>query len=292
MDYSRETIFHLPGFFEKPIVYQRLIWWYKNEPDKFRKNVKIGSIYGAPGNAIWNGGRLIRGIYTKQELENARDFAKENNIPIRFTFTNCLLEEKHLNDTYCNLILDIFNTGNNEIICNSPLLEQYLRNKYGNSYRYISSTTKRLNNKQQQEEEIKKDYYLIVLDYDFNNNNEYLKQLEFKNKIEILCNAVCKPKCPNRSEHYKNISRCQLDYNPQGLIMCEDSVKSFYEIMNSDAFISKEKIEELTAMGFSNFKLEGRTSHPLDLIDILVYYLIKDEWQGLVRHDMQMSALT
>lgn len=291
MDYSKETIFHLPGFFEKPVIYQKLLWIYNNERHKFRKNTKIGSIYGAPGNSIWNGGRLVRGAYTRQELENSCIFATDMNIPIRFTFTNCLIENKHLNDTYCNMILDIFNTGKNEIICNSPLLEKYLRNKYGNNYKYISSTTKRLNNKQDQTKEIEKDYYLIVIDYDFNNDNEYLKQLEPKNKIEILCNAVCKSNCPNRKQHYENISRCQLDYNPQGLMMCDDSVKNFYEVMKTKTFISKERIEELTAMGFSNFKLEGRTAHPLDLIEILIYYLIKEEWQNEVRRELQIAAL-
>lgn len=291
MDYSKETIFHLPGFFEKPVIYQKLLWIYNNERHKFRKNIKIGSIYGAPGNSIWNGGRLVRGAYTRQELENSCIFATDMNIPIRFTFTNCLIEDKHLNDTYCNMILDIFNTGKNEIICNSPILEQYLRNKYGNNYKYISSTTKRLNNKQDQTKEIEKDYYLIVIDYDFNNDNEYLKQLEPKSKIEILCNAVCKSNCPNRKQHYENISRCQLDYNPQGLMMCDDSVKNFYEVMKSKTFISKERIEELTAMGFSNFKLEGRTAHPLDLIEILIYYLIKEEWQNEVRRELQIATL-
>lgn len=291
MDYSKETIFHLPGFFEKPVIYQKLLWIYNNERHKFRNNTKIGSIYGAPGNSIWNGGRLVRGAYTRQELENSCIFATDMNIPIRFTFTNCLIENKHLNDTYCNMILDIFNTGKNEIICNSPILEQYLRNKYGNNYKYISSTTKRLNNKQDQTKEIEKDYYLIVIDYDYNNDDEYLKQLEPKSKIEILCNAVCKSNCPNRKQHYENISRCQLDYNPQGLMMCDDSVKNFYEVMKSKTFISKERIEELTAMGFSNFKLEGRTAHPLDLIEILIYYLIKEEWQNEVRRELQIATL-
>ena len=184
MDYSRETIFHLPGIFEKVRVNQKLIWLYENKPEVFRDNVKIGSFYGAPGCAIWNGGRFLRGYYTKMELEMAKNFMEERKIPVRFTFTNCMLEEKHLNDTYCNLILDIFNNGNNEIICNSPILEKYLREKYGNRYKYISSTTKRLNNKDKQDAELEKDYYLVVIDYDYNDDDEYLKQIKNKDKDE------------------------------------------------------------------------------------------------------------
>jgi collagenase-like PrtC family protease len=60
---------------------------------------------------------------------------------LRFTFSNSLLEEKHIYDTYCNLIMEEADTGNNEVIVNSPILEQYLRENYPN-YKYISSTTK------------------------------------------------------------------------------------------------------------------------------------------------------
>ena len=290
MDYSRETIFHLPGIFEKVAVNQKLVWLYNNKPEVFRDNMKIGSMYGSPGQAIWNGGRFMRSFYTKREMELARDFMAENNIPVRFTFTNCMLEEKHLYDTYCNLALEVFNTGKNEIICNSPILEKYIRDKYGDRYKYISSTTKRLNNKEKQQEEINKDYYLVVLDYDHNDDDEYLKSLEHKEKVEILCNAVCKPNCPNRRRHYESISKCQIEHNPDDLFCCDDDKNTFYQIVKSPKFVSVERIEELTAMGFKNFKLEGRTASDLDLIDILVYYLIKDEWQGLVRHDLQETA--
>ena len=74
------------------------------------------------------------------------------------------------------------------------------------------------------------------------------------------------------------------------MFCCEDDKNTFYQITKSPKFVSVERIEELTAMGFKNFKLEGRTASDLDLIDIVVYYLIKDEWQGLVRHDLQETA--
>ena len=41
------------------------------------------------------------------------------------------------------LLLDVFNTGQNEVICNTQVLEDYIRTNYGDSYKYISSTTKR-----------------------------------------------------------------------------------------------------------------------------------------------------
>ena len=54
--------------------------------------------------------------------------------------------------------------------------------------------------------------------------------------------------------------------------------------------ISIEDIENIyLPMDFTNFKLEGRTTHPLDLIEILLYYLIKEEYQPEVRDLLQIS---
>ena len=58
----------------------------------------------------------------------------------------------------------------------------------------ISTTTKRLNRVEQQNEELEKDYYLVVLDYDYNNNFEYLSS------IKNIGEASQKSTWPNTSE--------------------------------------------------------------------------------------------
>lgn len=289
--YNKETIFHLPGLFEYFNVYEQILQNYRKNPGCFKDNVKIGSIYGCPP-AIWNGGRLMTGApHSKSSLITIRDTLKKYNIPARFTFTNCLLEEKHLYDTYCNLLLEIFNTGSNEIICNQDILEQYIRKNYKDNYKFISSTTKRLSNKESQQQELKKDYYLIVLDYDHNKDFEFLNSIENKDKCELLCNAVCQAKCPRRQYHYEVISRCQLDFDEKKLqnFGCqytrEDNLEGARKNFN---FISPEDINDIyIPMGFKNFKLEGRTMHPLDFIEVLLYYLIKEEYQPFVRRHLQ-----
>ena len=152
--YSKTAYFHLPFNFTYLKLYEKILELYETERNLFKDNVKIGSFYGSPNGAIWNGGRMLFGNIIKKQLEEVRDWLYSYNIPFRFTFTNCLIEEKHLNDTYCNNILDIFNNGKNEVLCNTKILEDYIRNKYGNNYKYISSTTKRLNDKQEQQKEI------------------------------------------------------------------------------------------------------------------------------------------
>lgn len=284
--YNKEVIFHLPGLFRLTKIYEMLLRGYEENPGVFKDNVKIGSIYGSP-TVIWNGGRLIANCcYPKDQLELICDFMDRYKIPARFTFTNCLLEEKHLLDTYGNLLLEIFNTGNNEIICNSEILENYIREKYGNRYKYISSTTKRLNNKEEQDKEVEKDYYLIVLDYDYNFNFEYLQSIQNKEKCELLCNPVCVPKCPYRKEHYKKLSALQLNPDPENVThFCpyQRDTKTFFEIVNKENVIKPEDINKYLKMGFKHFKLEGRATSPLNVLDIITHYLIKDDYQNLVK---------
>ena len=288
--YSKETIFHLPGLFRFAGGYMTFIQMINENPDILKDNVKIGSIFGSP-QCIWNGGRLITSSIEKGQLESIRDFMNIHDIPVRFTFTNCLLEEKHTLDTTGNLLLEIFNTGKNEIICNTEVLENYIRNKYGDNYKYISSTTKRLIDQDSQLKEIEKNYYLIVLDYNHNKDLEFLPSLKHKEKCEILCNAVCKPNCPMRAKHYQAISKAQLENDSRHMFDCEDAIKWFWEVKKDNtSFISIEDINNIyLPMGFSNFKLEGRTAHPLDWIEIILYYLIKEEYKEEVRAKLQQA---
>lgn len=283
--YNEKIYFHLPGMFEQIIIYAPLLELYHRKRELFKDNVEIGSVYGAPG-CIWNGGRFLFSslMLDRESLRKYRNNMNYYKIPIRFTFTNCLLEEKHLYDTYCNLLLEEFANGNNEIICNSELLETYIRNKYADRYRYISSTTKRLNNKEEQNKELDKDYYLVVIDYDHNKDFDYLQTLDVS-KVELLCNPVCQSNCPRRIEHYKNISECQLNFSPDKLFYCPHAGKTLEEAKQGKNFITPEEINSCyIPMGFRHFKLEGRVSPEDDVINILMYYLIKDDKVEEVKH--------
>ena len=179
--YNKKTIFHLPGLFRYPGLYEALLNNWREHPETFKDNVVIGSVYDSP-TCVWNGGRLVlENQPGRIHLEQIKSMMESFGVPVRFTFTNCLLEEKHTYDTYGNLLLEVFNNGQNEIICNTQVLEDYIRKNYGDNYKYISSTTKRLGTSHsQQKEEIKKDYYLTVLDYDFNKDMRFLQSIENK----------------------------------------------------------------------------------------------------------------
>jgi hypothetical protein len=85
----------------------------KKYPEKFNDDYEIGSVYGTFPGAIWNGGRAVFGVMSKKDIKLVLDNYNKLGIPVRFTWTNSLLEEKHLNDTYCNLIMELANNGRN-----------------------------------------------------------------------------------------------------------------------------------------------------------------------------------
>ena len=286
--YKSKAIFYLPGVFQQKNMYALLMTEYVNHKEKFKNNVEIGCVYDSP-MCVWNGGRLSTVHYGKEELEEIRDFYKNIDIPVRFTFTNCLLENKHIGDVYGNLLLEIFNTGRNEIICNSQVLEDYIRTKYKKSFKYISSTTKRLSDKDEQSDELKKDYYLVVLDYDHNKDFDFLNSIKKKKKCELLCNPVCSPNCPKRKAHYIKISKGQIDNEHSLNFPCQDQGRMYYQVKNLPNYIGPNDIDTYLDMGYNHFKLEGRTAAPSDLIEILVDYLIKDDYALEMRERLQQT---
>lgn len=291
--YNEKITFYLPGaftsFFE---LLSYLMENYSHRKEIFKDNVELGCIYGSP-KCIWNGGHYASFEYSKAELQQWKNFSQKYNIPIRFTFTNSLLKEEHLKDCYGNLLLEEFNTGKNEIICVSDLLEKYIRNKYGKSFKYISSTSKSLINKELQMEEINKDYYLTVLDIDHNADYDFLKQIQEKEKVELLCNSTCQDNCPRKKAHYTYISKMQLEYGGNQLEKdpfsdCPHQRSLLYErkILHKN-FISPDSINNIyIPLGFKHFKLEGRFTTPPEWIETIVYFLIKDEYALQVRQEM------
>ena len=115
----------------------------KDYPYAFREGYKIGSVYGTFPGAIWNGGRVVFGITGKSDMKKILDLYNSRGIPVRFTWTNCLIEEKHVQDTYCNLIMKLADNGLNQVLVNAPVLEEYIKKEYPKFPR-ISSTTKRI----------------------------------------------------------------------------------------------------------------------------------------------------
>lgn len=287
--------FHLPDILDHHrlniITYEMI----KNDPDYFYDDVKIGSVFGCYPSAVWNGGRFLGGPQTSdQVIKMSLEDYNSRGIPVRFTFTNPLITKEHLGNPYCNKMLRLGNNGLNEVIVNSPILEDYIRENYPN-YKITSSTCKEIRTPEGVNAELEKDYNLVVLDYNWNNNFEFLESIKDKERCELLVNACCIPNCKRRGEHYRAIGQDQLineerihslsknvpDFVP---FECEFQCQNLYKTTGYKTHISPESIyTKYVPMGFNQFKIEGRTNTDVSVLESIVYYLVKPEKRDMVR---------
>lgn len=202
-----EVKFHLPGLRQNYPLNMLTLSLLEQKPEYFREGIKIASFFGEFPMSLWNGGRPSN--YDQCDEAFVKNVIKNINakgIPVRYTYTNMLLNEEDLKDPWCNFCMKEADNGMNEVMIFSPVLEKYIRENYP-SYKLNSSTCKEIRDIDLVNEELKKDYYLVVLDYNFNNDFESLEKIEDKGRCEILVNTLCTPNCPRRGKHYQNMQR-------------------------------------------------------------------------------------
>lgn len=288
---AEKIYWHLPGFCYFRQLNYGVITLMEKYPEAFREGYCVGSVYGTFPGAIWNGGRVVMGSAGKRDIIATLNLYNNKGVPVRFTWTNSVLEEKHTYDTYCNLIMRLADNGLNQVLVNSPVLEDYIRSEYPR-FPLISSTTKRLTAQESLLHELDRDYYLVVLDYDLNHNEKILQKLQERGKarsIEILVNEVCTPGCKRRAEHYAQQSRAQLEFDVKDLFPCPNANpnKTFEECRKRPAFISNEEIGRYIERGFVNFKIAGRGMPQQYVLDAYLYYLVKEEKREFVKKELE-----
>ncbi len=283
---SDEVYWHLPGLCYLGLLNHIFILAMERHPEAFREGYKIGSVYGTFPGAIWNGGRTMIGSSSAKEIRQIISAYNSKGIPVRFTWTNSLLTEEHVHDTYCNLIMRLADNGMNQVLVNSPILEDYLKKTWSH-YKIISSTTKRILMLDNLFQELEKDYYLVVLDYDLNRNEKVLKAIQPQaDRIEILVNEICQPGCKYRTQHYLEMSRHQLEFDGDVNFPCpnhSDDKRTFAECMKRPAFMRVEEVEQYIKRGFRNFKIVGRGLPKQFVLDSYVYFMVKEGLQDFIR---------
>ena len=289
--------FHLPGLFEFYELYSIFLPLFYERREYFYDWCDIGSVYGAPADCIWGGGRVGFGENLPEEVFT---LLRKYGISARLTFSNSLLKEEHLTDMKCNALCELLNKSEkprNGVIIHSDLLLEYLKKNYPKLY-YVSSTTKVLTNFGQFNEELNRDDFLyIVPDFRLNKAFDKLSALSQnqKDKIEFLCNECCYIGCRDRKECYENVSRKSLGEScPDHICHAPESSKGyrFSAAMKNPAFISTEDIRNIyLPMGFSNFKIEGRSLGSALILEFLLYYMTKPEYQLKVREEIYLDSM-
>ena len=208
--------YHLPGLFEFYELYRLFLPLFYTHREYFYDWCEIGSIYGAPEDCLWGGGRVEAG---EAEPEEVLALIQKYGISARLTFSNSLLRKEHLADQRCNMLCQLFekSTGvKNGVIVHSELLVDYLKKK------------------------------------NLGEDGE-----------EHRCTA------PNAKEGYR-----------------------FSKAMTNPGFISVDDIKNIyLPMGFTNFKIEGRGLGSALILEFLLYYMTKPEYQLHVREELYLDNM-
>ena len=338
--------YHLPGLFEFYDLYKAFLPLFREHREYFYDWCEIGSIYGAPSDCIWGGGRVGFG---DAEPRKVAELVREFGISARLTFSNSLIREEHLADRKCNKLCEMFEIGadsianetrtfqnagekhanqnanknreisdakemyadqgksenrdekemrtvQNGIIIHSDLLLNYIKTKYPNYY-FVSSTTKVITDFEQFKAELsREEFRYVVPDFRLNKQFDKLKALTDaqKQKVEFLCNECCWFGCPDRKKCYENVSQKSLGEN------CEDHKcvsptaqrgYRFSDAMKNPGFIGIEDIQNIYApAGFRHFKIEGRSLGSALILEFLLYYMTKPEYQLKVREEIYLDS--
>ena len=305
--------YHLPGLFEFYELYKAFLPLWREHREFFYDWCEIGSIYGAPNDCIWGGGRVGFG---EAEPRKVAEFMQEYDISSRLTFSNSLIREEHLDDKKCNKLCKLFESGavskadktrafqdkgemravQNGIIVHSDLLLNYIKAKYPDFY-FVSSTTKVITDFEQFKAELdREEFRYVVPDFRLNKQFEKLNTLTDaqKQKVEFLCNECCWFGCYDRKKCYENVSQKSLGENCEDHNCVSPTAQRGYrfsDAMKNPGFIGIEDIQNIYApAGFQHFKIEGRSLGSALILEFLLYYMTKPEHQLKVREEIYLDS--
>ncbi len=291
-----KAYYHLPGLFEFCALYRAFLPLFRGHREYFYDWCEIGSIYGAPADCLWGGGRVGFG---EASPEDAAKLTRDYAVSARLTFSNSLLREEHLSDRKCNALCALFEKSgsvqNGVIIC-SDLLLRHIQKNYPGLY-FVSSTTKALTEFGQLEDELNRgEFRFVVPDFRLNKAFGRLNALseDQKRKVEFLCNECCWFDCPDRKECYENVSRKNLGEDCAEHVCVSPWAERGYrfsDAMKNPGFIGIEDIQKVyMPNGFSHFKIEGRSLGSAVVLEFLLYYMTKPEYQLIVREEIYLDS--
>ncbi|MDY6385890.1 MAG: hypothetical protein SPL21_00280 [Fibrobacter sp.] len=290
------VFYHLPGLFEFYELYKAFLPLFREHREYFYEWCEIGSIYGAPSDCLWGGGRVGFG---DAEPESVAALTKEYGISARLTFSNSLLRKEHLADKKCNALCALFEKNGaapSGVIIHSDLLLDYIKAKYPGFY-FVSSTTKVLTDFAQFEGELNRDEFSYVVP-DFRLNKQFAKLNALtpaeKQKVEFLCNECCWFGCQDRKKCYENVSQKNLGETQEDHVCASPNAGRGYrfsDAMKNPGFIGINEIQNVYApQGFRHFKIEGRSLGSAVILEFLLYYMTKTEYQLKVREEIYLDS--
>ena len=142
----------------------------------------------------------------------------------------------------------------------------------------------------------REEFRYVVPDFRLNQSFEKWDTLSAKqkSKVEFLCNECCWYGCRDRKRCYEAVSLKNLGENAAHRCAAPGAQGGyrFSKAMENPGFIG---IGEITGtylpMGFSHFKIEGRGLGSALILEFLLYYMTKPEYQLRVREEIYLDNM-
>jgi hypothetical protein len=239
----------------------------------------IGSFHGCP-DLMWNGGRVNTKIPDYPDIAGYFKTLNKLGIGVYLTFSNIVLEEKHLADEPSNRMLDCLDEscGLNGVIVVNDLMSDYIRKKKPGLKQTCSIVKSFIENPQGDLDwyrEMEKRFDRVVVHTDHMFDAKLLDGLD-RDKAEILITEECKFRCPNRIKHQTmnsefNIARAEGDPKADEIFEAIGSLKKAScaggsGILNAqknprnvrNCYLAHNEVKAIYDMGFRQFKISGR----------------------------------
>jgi len=278
--------YSLPDFTRHLRLNLMMVDFMRKSPEIFQDDIEISSLYGSFPGCIMNGGRIMQEVqerYSYAQIAETFDAISEKGLTARLTLTNMLIRPEQYEDEYCRMIFQAAQGHDVEIIVNQDELADYLSSRY--HFRRILSTTRALSGAEELNRMLDR-YDLVVLDYNHNKDDAFLKKVSDPARLEVMPNELCRPGCQARQQHYLAVSQYQL--TGESDFKCPNA--EYYEksgftgrTQDSPTLLSNEDIRRLNAeYGITQFKIVGRLHSKELLLESYVYYLIRPEYRAVM----------
>lgn len=246
-----------------------------------KNNIKnpITCVYGSIFSKFEGGRTGLSSIPLNKSIELINEY-NNLNINCRLTLSNHLINGYELkNDKNVNQLLSFMSNNNNNytnikngVTITLDSTADYIKTHYPNLETICSvirpavevgwgkETVEYYNN-------LLSKYDYVVINSGKVKDTNFIKQLQHKEKIEVIINSRCELNCPFSKEHYDNCAMNVLINDSFALYLL--SIKEMalwkkcpknntYNSVLSGSNFSEEEINNLLEMNISHFKMEGR----------------------------------
>lgn len=271
------NIYTIPDSFVVDSLNYKLLYLRKKKPHLFSDSSYIQIAYGCPGKCIWNGGRITNEHNAPiEEWRKKIRIYSHFGVQYRLTFTNLLMEKQHLDDYVGNSLAEELNETGGHVMVATQVMADYMREKYPNLKISWSTTTDFAPTMEETIDVINKlsADSVVVLPYEFNNDEEQLKKFIHPENLEVLVNERCLSHCPQRKKHEKQLSKCVL-YGGKELRCLNEE---FYKWGRRKHNVRLKHLELYNELGINRFKIVGRTEYNQTWRAYL-YYLINGTYR-------------